>query len=144
MNDLFEFIKKLFGMGNEDRVSSSLIEKARNSALFSENHFSAPNITSESLTRHYYDSEELEQLQLQQMLHDQHQNELLQQQQQQQLQDLQHMQEMDNLQQMQDLQNLQDLHNDNDPFQNPGLDMTVDEYHHNIDHGFDDHHHHDF
>lgn len=117
---LLRFLKKLFQFGKDESISASLMEKARASALLNENHFSAPDLTSEGLTQFFHDNEELEQLQLQQIINEHHQQSLLFQQQ---------MEEN-----MLHQQQLQDMH---DPYQNPGQDIVVDEHYHHIDHGLD-------
>lgn len=119
---MFNFIKKLFGFGSDDDgVSSSLIERATNSALMSENNFAPTDLTSEGLTQFFHDNEELEQLQQQQLLHDYlHQQQIYDQQQ-------------------HDLEQLQHIQNMHDPYLNPGQDIVVDETYHGHDHGFDDH-----
>lgn len=55
MESLFEILKKLFGFGSEDTVSSSLMEKARASALMSENNFLPKDLTSDRTNRLYDD-----------------------------------------------------------------------------------------
>lgn len=118
---MFDFLKKLCRFGSEDSISSSLMEKARASALISEKNHLPTDLTSEGLTRYYYDNEELEQLRQQHLNDDYlHQQELFEQQQ----------------RDLEQLQHMQDMH---DPYLNPGQDINVDESYHGIDHSFDDH-----
>ncbi len=126
MTTLFNFFKKLFQFGSDDGVPASLMEKARASALMSENISSSTNATFEELTKFYHDEEELEQLRLEQMIQEQGHNQVLFQQQ---IEEDVHRQ-----QHLQALQHMQDMH---DPYKNPGQDIVVDEHYHHIDHGFD-------
>lgn len=122
MTTLFRFLKKLFQFGSEESIPASLMEKARMSALLSDNLLSSDNLTFKELTK-FYDDDELDQFQFEQMIQEHERQHFLFQ---------QRMEE-----EMREQQLWQDLQHMHDPYQNPGQDIVVDEVYHHIDHGLD-------